>query len=83
MYDIDFIDDSLIADCKEQFKSIYGMIPEIIGAAADKTCVIAKCSFPDGDFYFRVTENSVSEAYLSPEEADSERHNPPTIYPNY
>lgn len=75
MYNIDFVDPAVIADCIKQFRHVYGSVPEIIGAAADKTCVIAKFCFPDGVFYFRVNENSVSEAFNSPEEADIGRHN--------
>ena len=74
MYDIDYIDPDVIAACRKQFKKIYGLYPSLIGAAADKTCAIAKCSFPDGDFYFRVSENSVSEAFRTMREADAGRH---------
>lgn len=72
MYDLDFVDDEIIAACKKQFLSVYGEYPDII-AAADKTCLIAKCNFPDGEFYFRVDENSVSEAFRTMKEADAGR----------
>lgn len=71
MYSLDFVDDYVLDRCKKQFSSVY---PEFrgypIGASSDKTCLIFSCSFPDGQFYFRVDERSVSSAYDSKEDAD-------------
>lgn len=70
----DYIDPDEITACRKQFKDVYGVYPSIIGVSADKTCLIAKCDFPDGVFYFRVSENSVSEAFRTMREADAGRH---------
>lgn len=71
MYDLDFVDEYTIDGCKEQLKRVY---PEfrsrLLGVSKDKTSLIAEIEFPDGTFYFRVTENSVSRAYKSREDAD-------------
>ena len=45
-------------------------MPIVLGASQDKTCLIIQSDMPDGTFYFRVTENSVSSAYKSKEDAD-------------
>jgi len=71
MYNIDFVDPEIIAAAEKQFYSVYGIYPEIIGAARDKTCIIVKCN----GYYFRVDENSVSEAFNTIKEADTGRHN--------
>lgn len=71
MYDLDYIDEYVMEECKKQFNRIY---PEFrghpIGASQDRTSVIFECEFPDGTFFFRVTEDSVSSAYKSAEDAD-------------
>ena len=67
----DYADKATIDDCIRSFGMVY---PEFrgypIGVSQDRTCLIFRCDFPDGTFWFRVTGNSVSSAYGSPEAAD-------------
>lgn len=71
MYNLDYLDENVAEECKRSFKRIY---PEfrssICGVSKDKSCVIMKCEFPDGTFYFRVTSDSVSASYNTLEDAD-------------
>lgn len=71
MYSLDNIDEYVIEECKKQIKRIY---PEfryrLLGASKDKTALIAEIDFPDGIFYFRVDERSISSAYRTVEDAD-------------
>ena len=71
MYSLDYVDETLIESCRKQFHRVY---PEFqshfLGASNDKQALIAKCFFPDGVFYFRVTGNSVSSAYETAQDAD-------------
>ena len=73
MYNLDYIDESVVDNAKKQFSRIY---PEFfsfpIGIGQDKKAVIMECEFPDGVFYFRVEDNSVSSSYNSKEDADRE-----------
>lgn len=71
MYDLDYVDETIIEECKKSFKSVYPeFIPYVLGASRDRTCIIVECEMLDGTFYFRVTENSVSSSYNTAEDAD-------------
>lgn len=71
MWSLDYIDETIVDACKKSFRKIYPeFMPIVLGASQDKTCLIIECDMPDGTFYFRVTENSVSAAYKSKEDAD-------------
>lgn len=71
MYSMDYVDETLEEMCNAQIKRIYPEFrPHFLGASKDKTSLIAEIEFPDGTFYFRVTENSVSSAYKTVDEAD-------------
>ena len=71
MYNLDYVDESVVDNAKKQFSRIY---PEFfsfpIGISQDKKAVIMECEFPDGVFYFRVEDSSVSSSYNSKEDAD-------------
>ena len=71
MYDLSFIDEYVLEACKRTFSRIY---PEfryrVLGVTQDKQELIFECYFPDGTFYFRVNENSVSSSYNTRDEAD-------------
>ena len=73
MYDLDYVDESVIDACKRSFNRVY---PEFhafpLGVAQNKQELIFECEFPDGVFWFRVNERSVSSAYKSKEDADRE-----------
>lgn len=74
MYSLDNVDETLVESCKRQFHKIYPEFSShILGATNDRQALIVECFFPDGTFYFRVTENSVSPAYNSLEDADNGR----------
>ena len=71
MYDMYYIDESIVEKCRKQFKQIYPeFLPKFLGASNDRKALIVECSFPDGIFYFRVTEDSVSHSYNTKEQAD-------------
>lgn len=71
MYDLDYVDETIIEECKKSFKRVYPEFrPYLLGASRDRTCIIVECEMPDGTFYFRVTENSVSSSYNTAEDAD-------------
>lgn len=71
MYDLDYVDETIIEECKKSFKRVYPEFrPYFLGVNKDKTCLIATVDFPDGTFFFRVSEKSVSAAYNSVEDAD-------------
>jgi len=71
MLDLKYADKSIIAKYRKCFAKIYPeFTPVFLGISQDKTCLIAETDFPDGKFYFRVSENSVSSAYKSKEKAD-------------
>ena len=71
MYTLDFIDEFVLEHCNQQIKRIY---PEFrafpLGVSKDKKAVIYEIEFPDGTFYFRVDESSVSAAYRDRDAAD-------------
>lgn len=72
MHSLDNVDETLVESCKRQFHRIY---PEfnsrILGATNDRQALLVECFFPDGVFYFRVTESSVSSAYGDLRDADN------------
>lgn len=71
MWSLEYIDEYVIEECKKQFKKVYPEFrPHILGVSQDKTSVIAEVEFPDGTFYFRLTEDSVSAAYRTKDDAD-------------
>ena len=71
MYDLDYVDETIIEACKKSFARVYPEFrPIMLGVSRDKTCLIAECEFPDGTFYFRVSQNSVSSSYNTKEDAD-------------
>ncbi len=71
MYGIEYLDESIVEECKKSFRHVYPeFTPIVLGASQDRCHVIIQCDFPDGTFYFRVTSNSVSHAYKSMEDAD-------------
>lgn len=71
MYDIDYLDNTVVESCKKNFSRIYPEFkPIVLGVCSDKTSIIIQCDFPDGTFYFRVTENMVSHSYNTREDAD-------------
>lgn len=71
MYDLDYVDETIIEECKKSFKRVYPEFrPYLLGASRDRTCIIVECEMPDGTFYFRVTENFVSSSYNTAEDAD-------------
>jgi len=71
MWDLDYMDEYVLEECKKSFKKIYPeFISRPLGVSQDKMSVIFECDFPDGTFYFRVTENSVSHSYRIKEDAD-------------
>ena len=72
MHDVnDYADGDTIANCRRSFARVYPEFAGVpIGVSQDWTCLVFRCDFPDGTFWFRVTENSVSGAYGSPEDAD-------------
>lgn len=71
MYSLDYLDETFIDACKKQVKRVYHEFnSSIVGASQDKTCAIAQVFFPDGVFYFRVTDDFISHAFNSKEEAD-------------
>ncbi len=66
-----YVDETIVDRCRKLFARVYPEFkPIFLGASQDKTCLITKVNFPDGTFYFRVSENSVSPAYKTKEEAD-------------
>lgn len=72
MWDLEqYIDESIVENCKKQFARVYPEFrPYFLGASQDKMSLIAEVDMPDGTFYFRVTEDSVSHSYNSAEDAD-------------
>lgn len=71
MYNLDCVDETIVEACKKSFARVYPEFrPIILGVSQDKTCLIVECEFPDGTFYFRVSENSVSSSYNTAEDAD-------------
>lgn len=73
MYGIEYIDESIVEECKKSFRRVYPeFTPIVLGASKDRCNVIIQCDFPDGTYYFRVDEKSVSTGYKSLDEADRE-----------
>ena len=73
MWSLDFVDEYCLEKCKEQFKRVYPEFPfNVLGVKNDKSALIFECTFPDGTFYFDVTENSVSSGYTSLNAIDNE-----------
>lgn len=72
MWDLEqYVDEIIVDKCEKSFLRVYPEFkPIFLGASQDKTCLIAKVDFSDGIFYFRVSEDSVSSAYRTKEEAD-------------
>lgn len=71
MYSLDYVDEQLVEEAKKLFRRIYPELkPHVLGVSRDKTSIIIECEFPDGTFYFRVDDNSVSSSYNSMEDAD-------------
>ncbi len=71
MYGVEYLDESYIEQCEKMFRIIYREFKfRVIGASMDRMHVIIECEFPDGTFYFRVDENSVSQSYNTKEDAD-------------
>lgn len=67
----DYADETVVDKCRKSFLRVYPEFkPVFLGVSQDKTCLIAKVNFPDGTFYFRISESSVSSAYRTIEEAD-------------
>ncbi len=67
----EYVDETIVNKCEKMFLRVYPEFePIFLGASQDKTCLIAKVNFPDGIFYFRVSDNSVSSAYKTKEDAD-------------
>lgn len=66
-----YISESILESCRKQCLRVYPEYPaHFLGVSQDKESLIAEITFPDGTFYFRVTENSVSSAYNTLDEAD-------------
>ena len=59
-----YVDEDLIADSMLMMQKIY---PEyhsyLVDITNNRQYLVYACDFPDGTFYFRVNENSVSSAY--------------------
>lgn len=73
MYEIEYLDESIIDECKKSFRRVYPeFTPIVLGASKDRRSVIIQCDFPDGTYYFRVDERSVSSGYKSLDDADRE-----------
>lgn len=71
MWSMDYVDEYTVESCRKQFLRVYPEFrPYFIGCSQDKQALIAEVYFPDGTFYFRVTERSVSAAYKNKEDAD-------------
>lgn len=72
MWDLEqYVDEIIVDKCEKSFLRVYPEFkPIFLGASQDKTCLITKVDFSDGIFYFRVSEDSVSSAYRTKEEAD-------------
>lgn len=71
MYSLDIVDNDVIDSAKKSMKRIYPEFSSFpIGISKDKKNVIFKCLFPDGTFFFRVDESSVSSAYRTADDAD-------------
>ena len=70
MYGIEYLDETIMEEAKKQFDRVYPEFPcEVLGANNNRDAVVVKCNFPDGTFYFKVTNNSVSHAYDTLEKA--------------
>jgi len=71
MYSLEYVDESMLDASRKQFTRVYpGFRARPLGASQDRKAVIIECEFPDGTYYFRVTEDSVSHAYTSQDAAD-------------
>lgn len=71
MYSLDYVDESVIENGRKLFNRVYPeFYANILGVSRDKSALIIECEFPDGTFYFRVDDNTVSHAYKSKEDAD-------------
>ena len=71
MYDLDYVDENTIESAKKSFLRIYPEFRPIpMGVSQDRTMIIFRCDFPDGTFYFRVDDRTVSQSYNSLEDAD-------------
>lgn len=61
---------TFVEDCYRRFHEVYPEFPPtFLGGSEDKSFVVAECTFPDGTFYFRVTDHSVSHSYNTKEQA--------------
>lgn len=71
MWSIGYIDE-YIAECKRYFRSRYLEYRNVVirGVSQDRTALIAEVEFFNGTFYFRLTSDSVSQAYHSLDDAD-------------
>lgn len=71
MYGLEYADEHAIMEAKKAFARVY---PEFraypIGISQDKRSIIMECEFPDGTFWFKVDEYTVSHAYNSKDAAD-------------
>lgn len=72
MWNTDYVDEYVAEECKRNFRVIY---PEsqnciILGVSQDKMTLLAEVEFSDGTFYFRLTPESISQAYRSLDDAD-------------
>ncbi len=64
------INSTFIDDCYRRFHEVYPEFhPKFLGGSKDKSFVVAECTFPDGIYYFRLTDHSVSHAYNTKEQA--------------
>lgn len=69
-YDLNYLDENIIEEAEAQFKRVYPeFFSHAIGSSNDRKYVIIECEFPDGIFWFKVNENTVSRAYSSKDEA--------------
>lgn len=64
MWSLEYLDDSTKIEYRKRFVRLYSEFKSIvIGASQDRTCAIIECYMPDGKFYFRVDDKSVSQAH--------------------
>lgn len=72
MWSLEYLDDNTIIEYRKRFVRLYPEFRSIvIGASQDRTCAIIECYMPDGKFYFRVDDKSVSQAYNNLDSADN------------
>lgn len=71
MNGLEYIDEDLVTRCKQMFLMVYPeFTPVILGVSNDKKSLIARCEFPDGVFYFKVSEDSISRSFSSIDDAE-------------